>query len=52
VRRKIACWVNRLNQSTLPPLDPQVRQELTLAQQEDILRLQELIGRDLTHWLV
>jgi hypothetical protein len=34
-----------------PPLDPEVRAELTEGYREDILRLQELIGRDLSAWL-
>ena len=33
------------------PLDPQVRQQLVDVFRTDILRLQELINRDLSHWL-
>jgi hypothetical protein len=34
-----------------PRLDPEIRQRLTNMYREDILKLQDLIGRDLSHWL-
>ena len=34
-----------------PPLLPRTRALLTAVYREDILRLQDLLGRDLTHWL-
>jgi hypothetical protein len=34
-----------------PPFPPEVRRQLTDSYREDILRLQELIGRDLSAWL-
>jgi len=34
-----------------PPIDPELREDLTYSYKEDILRLQELIGRDLSAWL-
>jgi hypothetical protein len=34
-----------------PPIDPELREELVEGYKEDILRLQELIGRDLSMWL-
>jgi hypothetical protein len=34
-----------------PPFPPEVRRQLTYSYKEDILRLQELIGRDLSVWL-
>jgi len=34
-----------------PPFPPEVRRQLTYSYKEDILRLQELIGRDLSAWL-
>jgi hypothetical protein len=34
-----------------PPLDPEVRAELVEGYRQDILRLEELIGRDLSAWL-
>ncbi|PDV98289.1 hypothetical protein A9Q02_22410 [Candidatus Chloroploca asiatica] len=51
LRQKITRWLTNLNQVPLPPLDPQLRRELTMLQRNDILRLQDLIDRDLTHWL-
>ncbi len=34
-----------------PPLDPEVRAELVEGYREDVLRLENLIGRDLSAWL-
>jgi hypothetical protein len=34
-----------------PPIDPEIRKGLIKGYREDILKLQELIGRDLSHWL-
>ena len=34
-----------------PPLDPEIRKELMDYYRNDILQLQDLIGRDLSHWL-
>ncbi len=34
-----------------PPIDPRLREGLTEGYKEDILRLQELIGQDLSRWL-
>jgi hypothetical protein len=34
-----------------PPFPPEVRRQLTHSYREDVLRLQELIGRDLSPWL-
>ena len=34
-----------------PPLDPEIRQEWMELYREDILKLQDLIGRDLSPWL-
>src|SRR5829696_7711460 len=34
-----------------PPIDPELREGLVEGYKEDILRLQELIGRDLSTWL-
>jgi hypothetical protein len=49
--RKIMSWVNAHNLSRPPALDPQLRRELTDQYREDILKLQDLIGRDLSGWL-
>ena len=34
-----------------PPLDPGLRRQLTDEYREEILKLQDLIGRDLSRWL-
>jgi hypothetical protein len=34
-----------------PPIDPETRRELIEGYREDVLKLQELIGRDLSAWL-
>lgn len=36
---------------TKPPMDPSVRRKLQALYRDDILRLQDLIDRDLSHWL-
>jgi hypothetical protein len=41
----------RYNLAPPPPLDPEIRARLTADYREDILKLQDLIGRDLSHWL-
>ena len=55
VRRALSALLSRLdthyNLTMPPPLDPNIRASLTHEYRDDILRLQELIGRDLTHWL-
>jgi len=35
-----------------PPIDPEIRRQLTAGYREDILKLQDLIDRDLSHWLL
>jgi hypothetical protein len=42
---------NQFNLAPPPPLDPEIRARLTADYREDILKLQDLIGRDLSHWL-
>jgi hypothetical protein len=34
-----------------PPIDPAIRAELIRGYREDVLKLQELLGRDLSSWL-
>jgi hypothetical protein len=51
MRRYVRTKLKSMNQAPLPPLDPQVRDELTRPQHDDIMRLQDLIGRDLSSWL-
>lgn len=41
----------RWNQFRPPPLDPALRRSLTQEFRDDILHLQQLIDRDLSHWL-
>jgi hypothetical protein len=41
----------RTRRSNVPPLDPELRERLTLELRDDILRLQDLIDRDLMAWL-
>ena len=43
--------LRRKNWTATRPLHPALRAELTDAYREDILRTEELIGRDLSHWL-
>ena len=46
-------FYTRLKHSNLdkPPLDPEVRANLVALYRDDVLRLQDLIGRDLSSWL-
>lgn len=54
-RRKIVsiveAWDRKYNLIPPPSLDPEIRRQLTEGYREDILKLQDLIGRDLAHWL-
>jgi hypothetical protein len=50
-RRKIFSVLQGYNQIRPAPLDPHTYRELTAWYREDILNLQGLIGRDLSHWL-
>ena len=43
--------LDRWNRMQPPPMPPELWQELTEGYREDILNLQNLIGRDLSHWL-
>lgn len=51
LRRTARAAIRRWNVVRPPPLDPALRRELTDAFRPDVLRLQELIGRDLSDWL-
>ena len=51
LRRAISCRLRAWNQVKPPPLDPALRSNLTERYRDEIMRLQELIGRDLSHWL-
>jgi hypothetical protein len=49
-RKRLLNWLNRMN-SKRPRLAPEIRAELIEGYREDILKLQDLIGRDLSAWL-
>ena len=51
-QRRLKARLNRLNLTTPPPLDAKIYRELTQLYREDILQLQTLINKDLSHWLV
>ena len=54
LRQRLGSYINSLQQQMLlkpPPLTPDVRRELIQLYREDILRLQDLIQRDLSQWL-
>ena len=43
--------IRKRNRRVPPPMPTEVRTSLTAEYREDILRLQDLLGRDLSHWL-
>jgi hypothetical protein len=51
LRRYLVTNARRFNRAAPPRLDPAVRYLLTLSYREQILRLQDLLARDLTRWL-
>jgi len=51
VRDRLRQRLLELNSTRAAPLSEELRRELTDGYRDDILRLQKLIGRDLTHWL-
>ena len=51
LRRALSSRLRAWNQVKPPPLDPSLRRELTESYLDEILRLQDLLGRDLGHWL-
>jgi hypothetical protein len=48
--RRIGDGLRRRN-LTKPPLPTELRRQLTEVYREDIIELQEMLGRDLSHWL-
>jgi hypothetical protein len=50
-RNRLRSGLSSLNQMQPAPLDPELRRTLTGEFREDVLKLQELIDRDLSHWL-
>ena len=51
VRRRLSMGAQNRNLQKAPPLDPETRRTLVEAYREDILKLQGLIGQDLSAWL-
>lgn len=51
LRHRLSAALWRLNKGTPPRIDPAIHRKLTAEYREDILNVQDLIGRDLTHWL-
>lgn len=51
MRRQVIQSLSTYNRNEPPRLDPQLRAELTETYREDILQVQTLIDRDLSHWL-
>ncbi len=50
-RQQIRLSLRRLNLQSPPPIPEEVRRTLTAEYREDILKLQDLIDRDLSHWI-
>lgn len=44
-------YLKRVNQVKPPPMSPHIRRSLTESYSDDILQLQTLLDRDLSHWL-
>ena len=51
MRSQLAANLQSKNLQKLPRLSPSLRQELTQLYREDILKVQQLIDRDLSNWL-
>lgn len=51
LRQQISHTLTTFNVAKPPPLDPTVRAGLMARYREDILHVQELLQRDLSHWL-
>jgi hypothetical protein len=54
MRQHVADWTGRIQRRGLvkpPSLEPDVRAELIQIYRDDILKLQDLIQRDLSKWL-
>lgn len=49
--RPLKEWMLRKNTKAVPPMNPETRLKLQQVFREDILYAQELLGRDLSHWL-
>jgi hypothetical protein len=51
LRKRISAKVHEGNLKGAPPMAQEIREELTEAYREDIIKLEGLIGRDLSGWL-
>jgi len=51
VRKRIRTLFSKMNAGSKISMNPETREKLVEIYREDILKLQKLIGRDLTHWL-
>lgn len=51
LRERLTRWTQQRNRQKPPPLPPSLRHRLTQSLQPDLVRLQRLLGRDLSHWL-
>ncbi len=51
LRKKIHGNVRKINLANKPTLSPELRHELIDTYREDILKLQDLIDRDISHWM-
>lgn len=49
-QQKLILWIRTMNQRKPPALHPALRHRLTLEISEEIVQLQNLLGRDLSHW--
>lgn len=49
-RRRLRRSLSERNLKKAPPMPPEVRLDLVEGYREDVLKLQDLIGRDLSHW--
>lgn len=50
-RSRLRAWFRAINMKACPPLEAEVKAEITSWYREDILELQELIHKDLSSWL-
>jgi len=51
LRSNLAKRIRRWNSKDFPPMSKEVRLQLIESYREDVLKLQDLIDRDLSHWL-
>lgn len=51
IRKPLSAKVYRRNATAIQPLSSELRNQLTMSFEADILQLQDLIDRDLSHWL-